>query len=154
MPSVISPRLVSVDGAVAEDPATASRRNKVSSSARRWSNRPVTILMHKPAGIEIEAAFQKHHRGKSGTQHGRGKPFRTAPVQTTAATLLETTAFGPSDRVPPDFRVIRKLLTMHRATSPNTSSVDGQIADKYWPAFGRMFKASWQASSACASPVK
>jgi len=139
---------VSVDGAVAEDPATRvtpEQKVELLPGATPVEPDPVTILMHKPAGIEIEAALASITAENQVLEHGRGKPFlRRHLFKTTAATPLETMASGLIV-FSQDFRVIRKLVDdASRNESEYVVEVDGQIADNGMAKLGRMFKASWQ----------
>lgn len=139
---------VSVDGAVAEDPATRvtpEQKVELLPGATPVEPDPVTILMHKPAGIEIEAALATINTDTQVLEHGRGKPFlRRHLFKTTAATPLETMASGLIV-FSQDFRVIRKLVDdASRNESEYVVEVDGQIADNGMAKLGRMFKASWQ----------
>lgn len=139
---------VSVDGAVAEDPATRvtpEQKVELLPGATPVEPDPVTILMHKPAGMEIEAALASITAENHVLEHGRGKPFlRRHLFKTTAATPLETMASGLIV-FSQDFRVIRKLVDdASRNESEYVVEVDGQIADNGMAKLGRMFKASWQ----------
>jgi 23S rRNA pseudouridine2604 synthase len=139
---------VSVDGTVAEDPATRvtpEQKVELLPGATPVEPDPVTILMHKPAGIEIEAALATINADTQVLEHGRGKPFlRRHLFKTTAATPLETMASGLIV-FSQDFRVIRKLVDdASRNESEYVVEVDGQIADNGMAKLGRMFKASWQ----------
>ena len=122
---------VSVDGAVAEDPATRvtpEQKVELLPGATPVEPDPVTILMHKPAGIEVEAALATISADTQVLEHGRGKPFlRRHLFKTTAATPLETMASGLIV-FSQDFRVIRKLVDdASRNESEYVVEVDGQI---------------------------
>jgi 23S rRNA pseudouridine2604 synthase len=69
---------VSIDGVVAEDPAarvTPAQVVALLPGAVPVEPEPVTILLHKPAGVEVEAAMAGIHADTQVLDNGRGKPF-------------------------------------------------------------------------------
>ena len=139
---------VSVDGVVAEDPATRvtpEQTVEMLPGATPVEPDPVTILMHKPAGMDVDAALATINADNQELEHGRGKPFlRQHVFKTTSVTPLETMASGLIV-FSQDFRVIRKLVDdAPRNEAEYVVEVDGQIADNGLDKLGRMFKASWQ----------
>lgn len=139
---------VSVDGVVAEDPATRVTPGQqviMLPGAMPVEPDPVTILMHKPAGMELDAALALIGADNQELEHGRGKPFlRRHLFKTAPATPLETMASGLVVFTQ-DWRVMRKLVDdAPRNETEYVVEVEGQIAANGLDKLGRMFKASWQ----------
>ena len=139
---------VSVDGVVAEDPAsrvTPEQQVVMLPGATPVEPEPATILLHKPAGIEQDALLASINAETQELEHGRGKPFlRRHVFKTALATPLETSASGLVV-FSQDWRVMRKLVEdAPRNEYEYVVEVEGQIAAGGLDKLGRMFKASWQ----------
>ncbi|MGF6273220.1 23S rRNA pseudouridine2604 synthase [Massilia sp. UYP11] len=142
---------VSVDGVVAEDPATrvtAAQQVVMLPGATPVEPEPVTILLHKPAGVELEAALAAIGPDTQVLDHGFGKPFlRRHLAKLAPATPLETMASGLVV-FSQDWRVMRKLVDdAPRNEAEYVAEVDGQIAEGGLDKLGRMFRASWQSEA-------
>lgn len=139
---------VSVDGVVAEDPAsrvTLEQQIVMLPGAKPVEPDPVTILLHKPAGMELDAALASIGPDSLVQDTGFGKPFlRRHLFKLAPATPLETMASGLVV-FSQDWRVMRKLVEdAPRNEAEYVVEVDGQIAEGGLDKLGRMFKASWQ----------
>jgi len=142
---------VSVDGAVAEDPATRvtpAQAVALLPGATPVEPEPVTILLHKPAGVELEAALAGIGPDTQVLENGRGKAFlRRHLFKLTLATPLETMASGLVV-FSQDWRVMRKLVEdAPRNEVEYVAEVEGKIADGGLDKLGRMFRASWQSEA-------
>jgi 23S rRNA pseudouridine2604 synthase len=142
---------VSVDGVVAEDPATRVTPAQVVEmlpGATPVEPEPVTILLHKPAGMNLEAALASIGPDTLEMENGRGKPFlRRHLFKLALATPLEINASGLVV-FSQDWRVMRKLVEdAPRNEYEYVVEVDGQIVDGGLDKLGRMFKASWQSEN-------
>jgi 23S rRNA pseudouridine2604 synthase len=142
---------VSVDGALAEDPATRvtpAQAVVLLPGATPVEPEPVTILLHKPAGIEFEAALAGIGPDTQVLDNGRGKAFlRRHLFKLAPATPLETMASGLVV-FSQDWRVMRKLVEdAPRNEVEYVAEVEGNIADGGLDKLGRMFRASWQSEA-------
>lgn len=139
---------VSVDGAVADDPAirvTPAQDVALLPGATSVEPPPVTILLHKPAGLDAAAALALLAADTLAQEEGRGKRFlKRHLVKLTAATPLETAASGLVVFTQ-DWRVARKLVDdATRIEHEYVVEVDGQIAEGGLDKLNRQLKASWQ----------
>lgn len=141
---------VSVDGVVAEDPArrvTPEQTVALLPGATPVEPPPVTILLHKPAGCDMQAALDSIVEA---TQHQEGhvKPFlRRHLFKLQAATPLEIDASGLVVFTQ-DWRVLRKLVEdASRNELEYVVQVDGQIAENGLQRLNQYFKASWQSEA-------
>jgi len=139
---------VSVDGVVAEDPATRvtpEQQVVMLPGATPVEPEPVTILLHKPAGMELDEAMASIGADSLVHETGFGKPFlRRHLFKLALAAPLETMASGLVV-YSQDWRVMRKLVEdAPRNEAEYVVEVDGQIAQGGLDKLGRMFKASWQ----------
>jgi 23S rRNA pseudouridine2604 synthase len=141
---------VSVDGLVAEDPATRvlpAQEVALLAGATAEEPLPVTVLLHKPAGLELEAALAS--LGPS-TLAGKERFLKRHLNRLTLATPLETMASGLVV-FSQDWRVLRKLVEDSlRIEQEYVAEVAGGIVDNGLArlhAGGRPnapLKASWQ----------
>lgn len=139
---------VSVDGVVAEDPAarvTPAQAVVLLPGATPVEPEPVTILLHKPAGIEQDAILASIGPDTQVLDNGFGKPFlRRHLFKLALGTPLETMASGLVV-FSQDWRVMRKLVEdAPRNEYEYVAEVEGQIVDGGLDKLGRMFRASWQ----------
>jgi len=139
---------VSVDDMVAEDPAarvTPAQAVVLLPGATPVEPEPVTILLHKPAGVEQDALLATIDADTQVLDNGFGKPFlRRHLFKLTLATPLETMASGLVV-FSQDWRVMRKLVEdAPRNEYEYVAEVEGQIVDGGLDKLGRMFRASWQ----------
>lgn len=142
---------VSVDGAVAEDPATrVTGRQAVAllPGATPVEPPPVTILLHKPAGVDAQAAAALIGPDSLVLDNGRGKAFlRRHLFKLALATPLETGASGLVV-FSQDWRVMRKLVEdAPRNEYEYVVEVDGSLADDAMQRLNRQFRASWQSEA-------
>ncbi|WP_312511056.1 RNA pseudouridine synthase [Massilia sp.] len=139
---------VSVDGEVAEDPAsrvTPEQAVVLLPGATPVEPEPVTILLHKPAGMSMDAALASIGADNQQLDNGRGKPFlRRHLFKLQAATPLEDMASGLVV-FSQDWRVMRKLVEdAPRNEYEYVVEVSGSIAEGGLDKLNRMFRASWQ----------
>lgn len=142
---------VSVDGAVAEDPAsrvTPTQAVVLLPGATPVEPEPVTILLHKPAGVPQDALLAGIGADTQVLDNGFGKPFlRRHLFKLGLATPLETMASGLVV-FSQDWRVMRKLVEdAPRNEYEYVAEVDGKIAEGGLDKLGRMFRASWQSEA-------
>ena len=142
---------VSVDGVVLEDPATRvtpAQAVVLLPGATPVEPEPVTILLHKPAGIEQDALLAGIGADTQVLDNGFGKPFlRRHLFKLALGTPLETMASGLVV-FSQDWRVMRKLVEdAPRNEYEYVAEVDGKIADGGLDKLGRMFRASWQSEA-------
>jgi 23S rRNA pseudouridine2604 synthase len=100
---------VSVDGVVADDPATRvlpAQDVALLAGATAEEPLPVTVLLHKPAGLELDAALASLGPG---TLAGKERFLKRHLSKLTLATPLETMASGLVV-FSQDWRVLRKLV--------------------------------------------
>jgi 23S rRNA pseudouridine2604 synthase len=106
---------VAVDGAVAEDPATRvlpSQQVALLEGATAEEPLPMTILLHKPAGVDAQAALAALDVASlnAASLNGRGPRFlKRHLLRQTLATPLGTAASGLVV-FSQDWRVLRKLV--------------------------------------------
>ena len=139
---------VSVDGAIAEDPA-----NRVSPEqtvallpgATPVEPPPVTILLHKPAGMRADEALALIGPDTLEQDQGFGKPFlRRHLFKLALATPLEQDGSGLVV-FSQDWRVMRKLVEdAPRNEYEYVVEVEGSLREGGLDKLNRMFKASWQ----------
>ncbi|WP_137171374.1 RNA pseudouridine synthase [Massilia sp. HP4] len=139
---------ISVDGVVAEDPAarvTPAQAVVLLPGATPVEPEPVTILLHKPAGVEQDALLAAIGADTQVLDNGFGKPFlRRHLLKLALGTPLETMASGLVV-FSQDWRVMRKLVEdAPRNEYEYVAEVEGQIIDGGLDKLGRMFRASWQ----------
>jgi len=142
---------VSVDGVVADDPAsrvTPTQAVVMLPGATPVEPEPVTILLHKPAGVEQDALLAGIGPDTQVLDNGFGKPFlRRHLFKLALGTPLETTASGLVV-FSQDWRVMRKLVEdAPRNEYEYVAEVEGDIAAGGLDKLGRMFKASWQSET-------
>lgn len=142
---------VSVDGVVAEDPATRvlpAQQVALLPGATPVEPEPVTILLHKPAGVTLDAALAGIGPDTQVLDNGRGKPFlRRHLFKLALATPLEDEASGLVV-FSQDWRVLRKLVEdAPRNEYEYVVEVDGAIAEGGLDKLNRMFRASWQSEA-------
>jgi 23S rRNA pseudouridine2604 synthase len=151
---------VSVDGTAVEDPATRvtpSQRVELLPGATPDDPAPVTILLHKPAGLGTTAAMESLsidtlvQDGQGG--QGAQRVLKRHLARLTLATPLETTASGLVV-FSQDWRVLRKLVEdSKRIEQEYVAEVSGAIAEgglERLNAGGRPdapLKASWQSEA-------
>ena len=151
---------VSVDGVVAEDPATrvgAGQQVALLPGAVPDDPAPVSILLHKPAGLDTKAAMESlgvdtlSQSGQS-AQHAQ-RVLQRHFSKLTLATPLETTASGLVV-FSQDWRVLRKLVDdSKRIEQEYVAEVTGGIAEgglERLNAGGRAdapLKVSWQSEA-------
>ncbi|GAB3465899.1 rRNA pseudouridine synthase [Massilia terrae] len=136
---------VTVDGEVAEDPATRVTEQQLVvllAGATADEIAPVTILLHKPAGLDAAAALELV---SSGTQEGRERFLKrhlnkiepVLPLEDAASGLMVCTQ---------DFRIVRKLVEdASRMEQEFVAQVTGAIADGGLASLNRdAVKVSWQ----------
>jgi 23S rRNA pseudouridine2604 synthase len=126
---------VSVDGAVTEDPATRVMPGQAVTllpGATADDPAPVTILLHKPAGLDLAAALALIAPETLVTMQGRGQPQRflrrhlhklapVMPLELDASGLLVLTQ---------DWRVARRLVDdADRVEQEYVAEVLGAIAE-------------------------
>jgi 23S rRNA pseudouridine2604 synthase len=144
---------VSVDGIVAEDPATRvgpAQQVALLPGATAEEPLPVTILLHKPAGVSTAAALEA--LGPD-TLTGNGKFLKRHLHKLVLATPLETLASGLVVFTQ-DWRVQRKLVEdAKRIEQEYVAEVTGAIVEgglERLNAGGRAdapLKASWQSEA-------
>jgi len=139
---------VSVDGVLAEDPAsrvTLAQDVVLLPGATPIEPEPVTILLHKAVGMDMDAALAAINAETQVLEHGRGKPFlRRHLFKLQPATPLEDSGSGLVV-FSQDWRVMRKLVEdAPRNEYEYVVEVDGQMLDGGLDKLNRMFKASWQ----------
>lgn len=139
---------VSVDGVLAEDPAsrvTPAQEVVLLPGATPVEPEPVTILLHKAAGVSMDEALAGLNAETQVLENGRGKPFlRRHLFKLQSATPLEDIASGLVV-FSQDWRVMRKLVEdAPRNEYEYVVEVDGQLSDGGLDKLNRMFKASWQ----------
>jgi 23S rRNA pseudouridine2604 synthase len=139
---------VSVDGAVVEDPATRvmpAQAVELLPGATAIEPLPVTILLHKPPGVDAEDALALI-QPETLVQEGRGgqRFLRRHLNKLTLATPLAREASGLVV-YSQDWRVLRKLVEdASRIEHEYVVEVEGQIAGEGLAGLNRDFKASWQ----------
>ena len=135
----IANAFIRVDGAIVEEPGVRVRPEQVverDAKAQPLEIPPVTILLHKPAGVEASAAWIT-----AANQCGREKFLRKhvanlklmAPLEKDASGLVVFTQ---------DFRVERKLG--EGVESELIVEVEGEIAPYGLPQLNQGMKVSWQ----------
>lgn len=142
---------VEVDGELAEDPARRVTLEQVVvllPGATPVEPEPVTIMLNKPAGMDLDAALASIGSDTQLLDNGRGKPFLrrhlfklmpTAPLEENASGIV---VFSQ------DWRVQRKLIEdAPRNEAEYVVEISGQIADGGLDRLNRMFKASWQSEA-------
>lgn len=139
---------VTVDGVMAEDPAnrvTAQQQVVLLPGATPVEPPPVTILLHKPAGVTLDAALSLIGPDTLEQDQGFGKPFlRRHLFKLALATPLEVDGSGLVV-FSQDWRVMRKLVEdAPRNEYEYVVEVDGAIATGGMDKLNRMFRASWQ----------
>ncbi|WP_020652977.1 rRNA pseudouridine synthase [Massilia niastensis] len=139
---------VSVDGAVADDPAirvTPAQLVALLPGATPVEPPPVTILLHKPAGIDADAALASLGAETLEQEDGRGKRFlKRHLARLVAAAPLEPEASGLVVFTQ-DWRVARKLVEDGaRIEHEYVVEVEGEIQADGLEKLNRQFKASWQ----------
>jgi 23S rRNA pseudouridine2604 synthase len=151
---------VSVDGKVIEDPATRVHPQQsvaLLPGATADEPTPVTILLHKPAGIGTTAAMESLSADTLAppTSGGKDAPrvLKRHLSRLTLATPLETTASGLVV-FSQDWRMLRKLVDdSKRIEQEYVAEVSGAIAEgglERLNAGGRQdapLKASWQSEA-------
>ena len=104
---------VRVDGQLIEEPGfrvLAQQQVELMPNATLQAVEPVTILLHKPAGIDAEAAQQRIAPGNLMTNDRSGKRFlKRHTTDLTVTDRLETTASGLLI-LTQDWRIKRKLI--------------------------------------------
>lgn len=139
---------VTVDGVVAEDPAnrvTLEQAVVLLPGATPVEPEPVTILLHKPAGVTLDAALALITPETLEQDRGFGKPFlRRHLFKLALSTPLEVDGSGLVV-FSQDWRVMRKLVEdAPRNEYEYVVEVEGSIADGGMDRLNRMFRASWQ----------
>lgn len=142
---------VKVDGELAEDPArrvTPEHHVVLLPGATPVEPEPVTFMLNKPAGMDLDAALASLGPETQFLDNGRGKPFlRRHLFKLTLATPLETAASGMVI-FSQDWRVLRKLVEdAPRNEAEYVVEIKGAIADGGLARLNRMFKASWQSEA-------
>jgi 23S rRNA pseudouridine2604 synthase len=127
---------VSVDGSAVEDPATRvtpDQRVELLPGATPEDPAPVTILLHKPAGLGTTAAMEslsidtRSEEGQGG--QGAQRVLKRHLAKLTLATPLETSASGLVV-FSQDWRVLRKLVEeSKRIEQEYVAEVTGAIAE-------------------------
>jgi len=148
---------VSVDGVEVEDPATRvtpAQRIELLPGATADDPAPITILLHKPAGIDTRAAMESLDADTL-AQSGQGgqRVLKRHFAKLTLATPLETMASGLVV-FSQDWRVLRKLVEdSKRIEQEYVAEVTGAILEdglERLNAGGRPdapLKASWQSEA-------
>ncbi|ALK98149.1 RNA-binding protein S4 [Massilia sp. WF1] len=147
---------VSVDGIVAEDPATRvtpAQRIELLPGATPVEPPPVTILLHKPAGLHGKAALDSLQH-ETLFQEGQGQRFLKRHLgRLTPAMPLEVMASGLVV-FSQDWRVLRKLgEDGDRIEQEYVAEVGGAIAEDGLARLNRggkpnaPLKASWQSEA-------
>ena len=139
---------VTVDGAVVEDPATRVTPEQAVDllpGATSVEPPPVTILLHKPAGQDGEAALASLCEETLVQENGRGKRFlKRHLAKLTFATPLAREASGLVVFTQ-DWRVARKLIDeASRIENEYLVEAAGHIDDASLAAINRQLKASRQ----------
>jgi len=140
---------VTVDANVTEDPATRVTPEQAVAllpGATAIEPLPVTILLHKPAGVDAGEGALALINADTLVQQGRGgqRFLRRHLNKLTLATPLEREASGLVV-YSQDWRVLRKLVEdASRIEHEYLVEVDGQIAGEGLAGLNRDFKASWQ----------
>jgi 23S rRNA pseudouridine2604 synthase len=131
---------VSVDGVVAEDPAS-----RVTPAQAVALLPGATPSEPEPAGMSMDAALASIALENQVLDNGRGKPFlRRHLFKLQAATPLEDLASGLVV-FSQDWRVMRKLVEdAPRNEYEYVVEVSGSIAEGGLDKLNRMFRASWQ----------
>jgi 23S rRNA pseudouridine2604 synthase len=130
---------ISVDGAVAEDPATRVTDEQdvaLLPGATAAEPQPVTILLHKPAGVNAGVGAQGQSALECLTEetlvqadHGQQRFLKRHLARLTLTSPLETIASGLVIYTQ-DFRVARKLVDEGaRVEQEYVVEVSGQIRD-------------------------
>jgi 23S rRNA pseudouridine2604 synthase len=126
---------VSVDGVVAEEPATRVTPEQevvLLPGATSAEPAPVTLLLHKPAGVNAGVGAQGQPALEclsADTQEGQERFLKRHLHKLTLATPLETSASGLVIYTQ-DFRVVRKLLQESaRVEQEYVVEVAGQMRD-------------------------
>jgi 23S rRNA pseudouridine2604 synthase len=146
---------VSVDGTVAEDPATRvtdAQEVALLPGATAEEAPPVTILLHKPAGAGADAAFAALRPETLDGQGGQ-RFLKRHLVKLSLATPLEPMASGLVV-FSQDWRMLRKLVEdSARIEQEYVAEVTGAIADGGLERLnaggksGTPLKASWQSEA-------
>ena len=144
---------VSVDGAVAEDPAmrvTPAQDVALLPGASAEEPAPVTILLNKPAGLDTDAALALLGPDTLKAQ-GKGPRFlKRHLAKLTPATPLETMASGLLV-FSQDWRMLRKLVEEgNRVEHEYVAEVEGAIEEGGLERLNRgvaAIKASWQSEA-------
>lgn len=136
---------VTVDGVVAEDPATRvteAQQVALLAGATADEVEPVTILLHKPAGLDAAAALElvtaEHQEGRARfLKRHLHKLALTLPLDELASGLVVYTQ---------DFRIARKLVDdADRIEQEFVAQVKGAIAEGGLEVLNRgAIKVSWQ----------
>lgn len=139
---------VTVDGAVVEDPATRvtpAQAVDLLPGATSVEPPPVTILLHKCAGQDAEAALASLCEETLAQENGRGKRFlKRHLAKLTLATPLDVDASGLMVFTQ-DWRVLRKLVDdASRIEHEYVVEAAGHIDDDSLAAINRQLKASRQ----------
>lgn len=139
---------VTVDGTVVEDPATrvhAGQAVALLPGATPVEPPPVTILLHKPAGVDAAGALALLGADTLAQEDGRGKRFLQRHLaRLTLATPLAAEASGLVVFTQ-DWRVLRKLVDdADRIEHEYVVEVDEQVLDDTLALINRQLKASRQ----------
>jgi 23S rRNA pseudouridine2604 synthase len=131
---------VSVDGVVVEEPGTRvleTQQVALLPGARPDRIEPVTIVLHKPAGVAAHGALLT-----AAAQHGNARVLRCHFHQLELAAPLDDRAAGMVV-FSQDYRVLRKL----REDAPENEllvSVTGALAEGGMAQLNQGMKVSWQ----------
>ncbi|MEH6434068.1 RNA pseudouridine synthase [Massilia sp. DD77] len=140
---------VTVDGDVTEDPATRVSPDQAVAllpGATAIEPLPVTILLHKPAGVDAAEGALALITPETLVQEGRGgqRFLRRHLHKITLATPLAREASGLVV-YSQDWRVLRKLVDdSSRIEQEYVVEVEGDVAGEGLAGLNRHFKASWQ----------
>lgn len=139
---------VTVDGVAVDDPATRvlpAQQVALLPGATPVEPPPVTILLHKPAGVDAAAALASLNEDTLAQEDGRGKRFlKRHLVKLTLATPLDAESSGLVIFTQ-DWRVLRKLVDdASRIEHEYVVDLDGHVGDEALAAINRQLKASRQ----------
>lgn len=134
---------VAVDGAVAEDPATRvtpAQQVALLPGATAIEPLPVTIVLHKPAGVEPEVTAENQEGNARFLKRHLHKITLTNPLEPEASGLVVYSQ---------DFRVVRKLVEEgERVEQEFVADVSGKMAEGGLAFLNRgQIKVSWQSES-------